>query len=389
MNWLTIKNVHGEEGSERRASIWIDGPIGFKDWLDDTGTVAAEFIKTVDALGELAYLDIFMNTPGGVISDGVTITNYLINHQASISVTVMGQAASIGSVIAQAADEGKLHMALGSTMFVHDPLTCICGDADDMRWAAGLLDKMRDSIVAIYQRRTDLSESEIHQLLKDDTTMTAEDAVEWGFADSMDAELKAVAFHGLQSTIEAAKTAAKTFLKQPGNSEHNKLEASEVDPKNITVAYIGEHHAEVAMALRNEGIETGREEGATVERERIQAVRAQTMPGHEDLITELAFDGKTTGPEAAVKVLQAEKKNKKKAIANIDDDAAELNKVKSTVNAGLEANALLENMPLEDKCKAKWDASAELRAEFGDKFSTYFAYEKGMEKGGKVLGKTK
>ena len=47
--------------------------------------------------------------------------------------------------------------------------------------------------------------------------------------------------------------------------------------------------------------------GAKAERERIQAVRAQSMKGHEALIDTLAFDGKTTGPEAAMQVLQAHK----------------------------------------------------------------------------------
>ncbi len=50
-----------------------------------------------------------------------------------------------------------------------------------------------------------------------------------------------------------------------------------------------------------------RAEGAAQERERIAAVRAQSMPGHEALIEQLAADGKTTGPEAAMAVLAAER----------------------------------------------------------------------------------
>lgn len=50
-----------------------------------------------------------------------------------------------------------------------------------------------------------------------------------------------------------------------------------------------------------------RAEGGTAERTRIQAVRDQAMPGHDKLIDALAFDGTTTGPEAAVKVLAAER----------------------------------------------------------------------------------
>lgn len=56
------------------------------------------------------------------------------------------------------------------------------------------------------------------------------------------------------------------------------------------------------------GITQGRTEGATAERERIQAIEKSLLPGHEKLISELKFDGKTTGAEAAVQVLQAENK---------------------------------------------------------------------------------
>lgn len=51
----------------------------------------------------------------------------------------------------------------------------------------------------------------------------------------------------------------------------------------------------------------GRESGAAAERDRIIAVESQAMPGHEALIASLKYDGKTTGPEAAVQVLAAEK----------------------------------------------------------------------------------
>ena len=78
------------------------------------------------------------------------------------------------------------------------------------------------------------------------------------------------------------------------------------------VAALNEHHTPIAAALRAEG--------ATAERERIQAVRAQLMPGHEKLIEQLAFDGKTTGPEAAVAVVNAEREAAAKRRAALDKD---------------------------------------------------------------------
>lgn len=61
--------------------------------------------------------------------------------------------------------------------------------------------------------------------------------------------------------------------------------------------------------------------GATAERERIKAVREQSLPGHEALIETLAFDGKTTGPEAAVAVMGAHRAALSKAGAEHFADA--------------------------------------------------------------------
>lgn len=56
-----------------------------------------------------------------------------------------------------------------------------------------------------------------------------------------------------------------------------------------------------------QGLAQGRTEGAAAERDRIAAVRAQTLPGHEALVDTLAADGQTTGPQAAAAVLAAER----------------------------------------------------------------------------------
>jgi signal peptide peptidase SppA len=70
-----------------------------------------------------------------------------------------------------------------------------------------------------------------------------------------------------------------------------------------------------------EGKAVGLVEGATAERERIQAVEAQSLPGHETLIAALKQDGKTSGPEAAVAVLKAEREKQAKAGADLTADA--------------------------------------------------------------------
>lgn len=66
-----------------------------------------------------------------------------------------------------------------------------------------------------------------------------------------------------------------------------------------------QNHPALVAEIRAEATAAATAEGATAERTRIQTVLEQSMPGHEALVQKLAFDGKTTGPEAAVQVLNA------------------------------------------------------------------------------------
>jgi hypothetical protein len=67
---------------------------------------------------------------------------------------------------------------------------------------------------------------------------------------------------------------------------------------------------DVGDRVKAKRFDEGFKAGAKAERERIQAVEAQFLPGHEDLIVKLAFDGKTTGEQAAIQVLAAERKKR-------------------------------------------------------------------------------
>jgi signal peptide peptidase SppA len=76
-----------------------------------------------------------------------------------------------------------------------------------------------------------------------------------------------------------------------------------------------------------EGIEKGRKEGATAETARVAAVKAQLISGHEALIETLMFDGVTTGEQAAVKILAAEKTLRTTKVEDLKADAAAAGKI--------------------------------------------------------------
>lgn len=130
----------------------------------------------------------------------------------------------------------------------------------------------------------------------------------------------------------------------------------------------------------SEGLKTGREEGheagAQAERERIRGVEKIAIPGHEALISELKFDGRTTGPEAAVKVLQAETELRKAKQESFVADAPKPAEP-APAPAKEDPDAELEKLPLEERAKAKWDRSPELREEFFmGGFKSYLAFLK-------------
>ena len=133
----------------------------------------------------------------------------------------------------------------------------------------------------------------------------------------------------------------------------------------------------------SEGLEAGKKEGmssgAEMERERIKSVQSQLLPGHEALIEILKWDGKTTGPEAAVQVLGAERAlldGKRKELM----EEAQLPISQNNIGTGKKED-IDPNLPIEDQAKAIWQKNPELRKEFGDNFDSYLAFSKANAEG--------
>lgn len=167
--------------------LLIYGIIG--DWLfDDVNP--KEFKKELDDLGDVEEIRVFINSDGGDVFAGQAIHSMLKRHKAKVSVYIDGLAASIASVVAMAGD--TVYMPKNAMMMIHNPWTIALGDANEFREMAEILDKVRESIIIAYQQKSDLDREEIIELLDAETWMSAEEAVEKGFADEIE-ETKKVA----------------------------------------------------------------------------------------------------------------------------------------------------------------------------------------------------
>jgi len=129
-------------------------------------------------------------------------------------------------------------------------------------------------------------------------------------------------------------------------------------------------------------------DGAAAERERIKSVQDQLISGHEDLIQELMFDGKTSGPEAAVKVLAAEKKLRQDTLTTHRTESPEALPDPSTDNAK-ETTTEDKNLPVDERAKVEWDKDPKVRAEFDGDFDGFLAFKKAEDRGAVKILKRK
>lgn len=194
MKWFTA-----QANGDGTANVIIDKIIASDwtpDWIVDFfgEKSARDFIDAVDALGDLTEINLKVNTPGGDVFSGIRIANYLINHKATVHVTVEGMAASIGSVIMLGGDTRT--MLLGSRVMAHKPSAGLDGwfTAEDLRNHADRVDEIENAIIEIYVARTGQTEETIRDMLSQgDYYMDADKAIAMGFATGKSEQLKAAA----------------------------------------------------------------------------------------------------------------------------------------------------------------------------------------------------
>lgn len=130
------------------------------------------------------------------------------------------------------------------------------------------------------------------------------------------------------------------------------------------------------------GSDEGMKAGADKERARIQAVENSLLPGHEDLIAQMKFDGVTTGEQAAVKILQAEKTLRETKLQAFNADKPPVvPAVDAAKDEPKKAETATGELMTEEQLKAVWNKDAALRAEYGNDFDAYKAYTEANAQG--------
>lgn len=181
------------------------GPVGFTDFFDESGFNSSQVIE---ALAELSGdIVVRLNSGGGIATEGAAIYNALKRRDGKVTVKIDAIAASAASLIAMAGDE--ISMPLGSLLMIHEPSGLTVGPADEHRRTAGVLDTMTGVFAQVYANRTGLAEAEVRTMMKAETWLSPDEAVENGFATAasdQDAPATADACFDYRSYLHAPET---------------------------------------------------------------------------------------------------------------------------------------------------------------------------------------
>lgn len=271
------KFAKAEAGNE----LILDGVIASESWWEDDVTPKMFREELAKYSGALT---VRINSPGGDVSAGVAIYNYLNEHEGEVTVKVDGIAASIASLIAMAGD--KIVMLPGSMMMVHLPWTFAAGNSDDMAQVVEMLEKTGESMIPIYSARTGLSEERVEELLKAETWMTAEDAVELGFADEA-IEAKTTVSDSIKNALSFASTVQSAVMQPVMSLQARKAEATnDADEPETTVENDTEEQTPVEAEVEETEVEETEEPETTEVTDPVEEETNEPVEEKETVMTE-------------------------------------------------------------------------------------------------------
>lgn len=232
------------EGQE--ANIRIYGDI-----VDDAfyeGEVSAlSFAQELDNLQDVEKINVYINSYGGSVSQGLAIHNMLKNHPAEVTTICDGFACSIASIIFLAGDCRIMND--GSILMIHEPWTTTMGNADELKRQVTSLEKLSQLSVDIYSSTTGVPSEKIIEMMKAETWLTPKECLEMGFATEIKVDNYA-------SIAQSVKNAFMKFVTE-GKEMKQPKEETVVEP--IVINQINEEEVKMELNVNKNNNEMERE----------------------------------------------------------------------------------------------------------------------------------
>jgi ATP-dependent Clp protease, protease subunit len=187
--WIPVvveQTNRGERGYDIFSRLLKDNIIFIGTPIDDViaNLVIAQMLF-LEAEDPEKDIQIYINSPGGVLTAGLAIYDTMQFVRPDVSTIVIGQAASMASVLLAAGTTGKRLALPNSRVVLHQPLGGFQGQASDIHIQAKEILRMKDRITEIYQQHCKQSRERIEKDLDRDFILTAEQAKEYGLIDDV------------------------------------------------------------------------------------------------------------------------------------------------------------------------------------------------------------
>ena len=158
--------------------IMLDGAIDER--VSSVLTAQLLFLESQNAKKDIT---LYINSPGGLVTAGMAIYDTMQYISSDIQTVVVGQACSMGSLLASAGTKGKRLMLPHSRHMIHQPLGGASGQASDVEIRANELLRWKKQLTEIYVNNTGKTFETLTADMERDKFMTPDEAVAYGLAD--------------------------------------------------------------------------------------------------------------------------------------------------------------------------------------------------------------
>lgn len=156
----------------------------FYDWMGQDATCVRDVSGILEGIEDGDEVDVYINSPGGVIDVGSEIYSLLraASETADVKIYITGEACSAASVVACA---GYCEMSPTALMMVHCVSTGVQGNHNDLEHTAEVLRTADRAMCKAYTEKTGMTEKDALAMMEHETWLTAEQAKEKGLVDAI------------------------------------------------------------------------------------------------------------------------------------------------------------------------------------------------------------
>lgn len=279
--------MYGEVVSERPTDFWTGEPI------EGLYIALSDFLNDLESVKDKKNVTFRINSPGGEVFAGVTIRNRMAEFKGTVTTIVDGLSASAASIIAQGATPGHRKVCNGSLTMIHGAASFMFGyyNANEMKDSLKQINAIDKSIAEIYAKCTGLDQDKIKNMMSNTTWMSAQEAVDNGFADEIvdDGAKVTMSLNSNKSllTVNGIPMSTRGLFNLPDSIPVNKVTAghepdvinnkkSKTGGKKMTLEELMKSDPELVTQIQNAAVASVQAQNETENKEAIDnAVNAE------------------------------------------------------------------------------------------------------------------